>query len=164
MSRGTRFTSMRAVRASGSRGWQAPWEADVALCVVLAGETGTVLEPLLRSPGVELHSVRGHGRSGSYIHDRRNGERVSVASTVGPRLWRHETDELTGVALSAALDAEVAMLTGPQPPDAMSADFYRRLAADLRANGVTVIADLADGALRGALAGGLDLLSSAIWS
>jgi 1-phosphofructokinase len=131
---------------------------EVVLCVALAGEAGVVLDTLLRSPGVEVRSVRAHGRSGSYIHDRRQGERVAVAATTGPRLLRHETDELYGIMLSAALDAKVAMLTGPQPADALAADFYRHLAADLRANGLVVIADVTDGALAGALAGGLDLL------
>jgi hypothetical protein len=83
---------------------------------------------LLRSGGVEVRSVGAHGRSGSYVHDRRSGRRVSLASTEGPRLWRHETDELYGVMLTAGLEAGVAMVTGPQPPDALSADVYRRLA------------------------------------
>jgi len=132
--------------------------ALVVLCVALAGEAGYVLASLLDSPGVEVRSVRAHGRSGAYIHDRRAGDRVEVASAVGPRLWRHETDDLYGTMLSAGLDAGVAMLTGPQPAEALAAEFYRRLAADLRSNGVTVIADLTDGALRGALAGGIDLV------
>ena len=50
------------------------------------------------------------------------------------------------------------MLTGPQPTSAVSAEFYQRLASDLRANGKRVVADLTDGALKGALEGGLDLL------
>ncbi len=132
--------------------------AEVVLCVALAGEVGTVLGSLLQSPGVEVRSVRSHGRSGSYIHDRRQGVRVELAKTTGARLWRHETDELYGMMLSSSLEAGLAVLTGPQPTDALSADFYRRLATDLRSNGVTVIADLTDGALEGALQGGLDLL------
>lgn len=132
--------------------------AEVVLCTVLAGEAGEVLSGLLRSQGVELRFVRGHGRSGSYVHDRRRGERIVVAETAGPRLWRHETDELFGMMLASALEAGTAVLTGPQPADALSPDFYRRLTSDLRNNGVKVLADLTDGALRGALAGGLDLL------
>ena len=132
--------------------------AEVVLCVALAGEAGTVLASLLGSPGVEVRSVRSHGRSGSYIHDRRHGERVELANAIGPRLWRHETDELYGMMLSSSLEEGLSVLTGPQPADALNADFYRRLAKDLRSNGVTVIADLTDGALQGALEGGLDLL------
>jgi 1-phosphofructokinase len=132
--------------------------ADVVLCVALAGEAGIVLPSLLKSPGVEVRSVRAHGRSGAYIHDRRTGERVALANATGPRLWRHETDELYGMIVSAALDAHFAMLTGAQPADALSADFYRRLASDLRANGVVVLADLSGPELLGALEGGIDLL------
>jgi 1-phosphofructokinase len=131
---------------------------QVVLCVALAGEAGDVLEGLLPADGVEIRSVRAHGRSGSYIHDRRSGERLRVAATAAPRLWRHETDELYGVMLAAGLEAELAVLTGPWPPDAVPRDVYRRLASDLRTNGIPVIADLADGALLGALDGGLDLL------
>jgi 1-phosphofructokinase len=136
--------------------------ADVIACAPLAGEAGTVLASLLESSGVELRSVRSHGRSASYIHDRRLGERVELASTIGPRLWRHESDELYGVMLSSSLEAGLAALTGPQPQDALGADFYRRLAKDLRSNGITVIADLSDGALRGGLEGGLDLLKISV--
>lgn len=132
--------------------------AEVVLCTVLAGEAGEVLSGLLRSQRVELRTVNGHGESGSYVHDRRGGERQVIASTSGPRLWRHETDELFGMMLSTALGAGVAVLTGPQPPDALSSDFYRRLASDLRNNGVLVLADLTDGPLGGALEGRVDLL------
>lgn len=132
--------------------------AEVILCVALAGEAGQVLRGLLPSEGIEVREVAAHGRGGSYIHDRRSGERVVVAATDGPRLRRHETDELYGVALTAGLEADLTMLTGPQPPSAVDAGFYRRLAGDLRENGKRVIADLTDGALRGALEGGLGLL------
>lgn len=98
------------------------------------------------------------GRSGSFIHDRRLGERIAVASAAGPRLERREIDELYEKMIAAALDADVAMLTGPQPPDALSGDFYRRIATDIRANGTPVVADLSGPALLGALEGGIDLL------
>jgi 1-phosphofructokinase len=62
------------------------------------------------------------------------------------------------VALSAALDASVALLTGVDPPTVLESEIYRRLASDLRNNGVQVIADLAGAPLKSALAGGLDLL------
>jgi 1-phosphofructokinase len=132
--------------------------ARVVLCVTLAGESGDVLDSLLGREGVEVRSVRAHGRSASYIHDRRSGERVSVAETFGPRLWRHETDELYGVMLAAGLEADLSLLTGTQPHDVVGADVYRRLAGDLRANDRRVIADLSDEALDGALAGGVELL------
>lgn len=132
--------------------------AEVVLCIALAGEAGQVLGSLLDGGGVEVRSVAGHGRSGSYVHDRRSGERVEIAAAEGPRLWRHETDELYGVMLAAGLDAGVALLTGPQPPEALDSEVYRRLASDLRANGTIVLVDLTGPALSGALEGGVDLL------
>jgi 1-phosphofructokinase len=93
-----------------------------------------------------------------YIHARRGGVREQLARTASKRLSRHEADELYGLALSAALDANVALLTGVDPSSVLDSEIYRRLAGDLRSNGVTVIADLAGSSLKAALAGGLDLL------
>ena len=62
---------------------------------------------------------------------------------------RHESDELFGLMLTAALDADLAMLTGPQPSDGLSEGFYRRLTTDLHANGRSVAVDLSGGALAG---------------
>jgi 1-phosphofructokinase len=59
---------------------------------------------------------------------------------------------------AAALTSDVAVLTGPEHERVMSSDVFRRLAADLRSNGVAVIGDLTGPALESALAGGLDLL------
>ncbi len=44
------------------------------------------------------------------------------------------------------------------PPTVLDSEIYRRLAGDLRSNGVQVIADLTGPALKAALAGGLDVL------
>jgi 1-phosphofructokinase len=62
------------------------------------------------------------------------------------------------VALTAGLDADIMLLTGPHHERVLPGDFYRRLAADLRANDRRVIADLTGEALEAALKGGLDLL------
>lgn len=132
--------------------------AKVILCTALAGEAGEVLRALLPDEHIEVRIVQGHGRNSSYVHDRRSGVREVIAASQGPRLWRHETDELYGDMLTAGLDADLALLTGPQPPDAVGADVYRRIATDLRANGKKVAADLTNGALRGAIAGEVDLL------
>jgi 1-phosphofructokinase len=132
--------------------------ADVVLCVALAGEAGEVLRGLLRLPGVEVRSVNAHGQNGSYIHDRRSGTRVELARTEGRRLQRHDADELFGLILTAGLETGLAILTGPQPADLLEHEVYRRLAVDLRTNGVTVVADLSGGALQQALVGGVDLL------
>jgi 1-phosphofructokinase len=132
--------------------------AEVSLCCALGGEPGSVLRGLIARENVELLSVECAAPNGVYIHARRGGVREQLARTESKRLSRHEADELYGLALSAALDAGLALLTGVDPPTVLDSEVYRRLAGDLRSNGVQVIADLAGASLKAALAGGLDLL------
>jgi 1-phosphofructokinase len=132
--------------------------ARVGLCCALGGESGSVLRALIAKENVELLAVECAAPNGVYIHSRHDGAREQFARTECRGLSRHEADELYGVALTAALDARVAMLTGVDPPGVLESDIYRRLAGDLRSNGVQVIADLAGAPLKAALAGGLDVL------
>jgi 1-phosphofructokinase len=105
-----------------------------------------------------VRRVRTAGASGAYIHDRRSGEREPVARVPATALQRHEVDDLYGAMIAAALTSNVAVLTGPEHEDVMPGDVYRRLASDLRSNGVPVIADLTRESLDAALQGGIDLL------
>jgi 1-phosphofructokinase len=132
--------------------------AQVSLCCALGGESGAVLRGLIARENVELLSVECAASNGVYIHARRGGAREQLARTECKRLSRHEADGLYGLALSAALDAGVALLTGVDPPTVLDSEVYRRLAGDLRSNGVYVIADLAGSSLKAALVGGVDLL------
>jgi 1-phosphofructokinase len=132
--------------------------AEVTLCAALGGESGRVLKELIGSQGVRLRTVPGHRANGAYIHDRRTGEREPVAMVQSPQLERHEVDELFGAMTAAAMSSDAAVLTGCQNDRVVPSDVYRRLASDLRRNGVPVIADLTGAALDSALAGGLDLL------
>jgi 1-phosphofructokinase len=132
--------------------------AQVSLCCALGGESGAVLRGLIARENVELLDVECAASNGVYIHARRAGVREQLARTEARRLSRHEADELYGVAFSAALDAGAALLTGVDPPTVLESEIYRRLAGDLRSNGVQVIADLAGAPLKSALAGGVDLL------
>ncbi len=133
--------------------------AEVSLCCALGGESGAVLGGLIASERLQLLSVECDAPNGVYIHTRRGGAaREQIARTESGRLSRHEADELYGLALSAALDAGVALLTGVDPPTVLDSEIYRRLAGDLRSNGVRVIADLAGSSLSAALAGGVDLV------
>jgi 1-phosphofructokinase len=150
------------LHAGGQGFWVARMAAllgvEVSLCCGLGGESGAVLRALIARENVELLSVDCAASNGVYIHARRGGVREQLARTASKRLSRHEADELYGLALSAALDADVALLTGVDPSSVLDSEIYRRLAGDLRSNGVTVIADLAGSSLKAALAGGLDLL------
>jgi 1-phosphofructokinase len=107
---------------------------------------------------VAVHAVQGTANNGVYVHDRRGGSRAPIAEVPAPRLRRHELDELYGVALTDALESELACLTGPQHAGVLDPGVYRRLAEDLRSNRVTVLADLTGPVLQAALSGGIDLL------
>jgi 1-phosphofructokinase len=150
------------LHAGGQGVWVARMAAllgtKVALCCALGGESGAVLRGLIGKENVELFSADCAASNGVYIHARREGTREQLARTECTPLSRHETDELYGLAFSAALDADVALLTGVDPPTVLESDVYRRLARDLRNNGVQVIADLSGSSLQAALAGGVDLL------
>jgi 1-phosphofructokinase len=132
--------------------------ADVTLCCALGGEPGRVLHSLIEAEPMTLRAAAADTPNGAYIHDRRSGERVEIVSVDSAHLDRHACDELYGIAVAAGLDADVTLLTGCQPPDVVSADLYRRLAADLGSNSKRVIADLTGPPLRATLAGGVELL------
>ena len=55
--------------------------------------------------------------------------------------------------MTTGLDADITLLTGPHHEGVLPGDFYRRLTADLRANGRPVIADLTGAPLEAALEG-----------
>jgi 1-phosphofructokinase len=132
--------------------------AKVILCAPLGGESGAVLLHRIVDEGVEVRSVACSGANATYVQDRRGGSRATIAETRSPRLSRHELDELYGVALTVGLDADIMLLTGPHHDGVLAGDFYRRLAADLRANDRRVIADLTGDPLEAVLKGGIHLL------
>jgi 1-phosphofructokinase len=147
------------VHPGGQGVWQARMIAalgtPVVLCSALGGETGDVLErQLAAEQEVQLRTVPRRTGTGWYVHDRRDGNRTEVAADHGAPLQRHDLDELYTLALTEGLRAPVAVLSGAAGPEVVDPDVYRRLAADLTANGVKVVADLAGDHLAAVLAGG----------
>jgi 1-phosphofructokinase len=134
------------VHPGGQGIWQARMitslGAPVTLCAAVGGEVGRVLEPLLAFRGITLRTVLRESGSGWYVHDRRGGQREELAQDPGAPLSRHELDELYSLALAEGLRAGIAVLSGPAHPSVVAPLVYRRLASDLGANGVRVIADL----------------------
>jgi 1-phosphofructokinase len=149
------------VHAGGQGVWQARMllrlGAEVTMCSVLSGEGGGVIRHLLDDEGITVVAVDREARGAAYVHDRRDGERVSVIETDGDPLSRHDLDELYGITLREGLGADLVILSGPAGEDALPADVYRRLAADLRTNGTPVVVDLAGDRLAAALKGGVSL-------
>jgi 1-phosphofructokinase len=128
------------------------------LCAPLGGEVGSVLQTLMAAEGVDLRVATSTRGNGAYVHDRRGGDRESMADMPPSRLSRHEVDELYSSTLAAALEADVTVLGGPSAPGVVPADVYRRTAADLRAVGRPVVADLSGETLTAALQGGVTVL------
>jgi 1-phosphofructokinase len=131
---------------------------DVVLCGSFGGETGRVARALITDEGVDCRGIAAAGNNGTYIHDRRSGERVETASMAGDPLTRHETDELYGIVLLEGFESTLVVLGGPTGPPIVPPSMYRRLANDLRANGTLVVADLSGDPLQEVLGGGVDVL------
>ena len=150
------------LHAGGQGVWQARMllrlGVDVAMVSVLTGESGRMLRHLLGDEGVRVVAVDRTGRGAAYVHDRRGGERVKIVETGGEPISRHDLDELYGLMLGEGLSADLVILSGPASEQALPADVYRRLAADLRTGGRRVIVDLAGDRLTAALAGGVSLV------
>ncbi|MEW6474101.1 MAG: PfkB family carbohydrate kinase [Actinomycetota bacterium] len=153
------------LHAGGQGFWVAQMIAnlgvEVSLCGPFGGESGRVVRTLTdQDASIRVRAIETVGSNGTYIHDRRKGERVTVAESPPDPLGRHELDNLYGAALLGGLESEVAVLAGPGPWETpvIPADHYCRLTTDLRANGKAVIADLSGEPLQCALAGGLTVL------
>ncbi|WP_245700812.1 1-phosphofructokinase family hexose kinase [Sanguibacter gelidistatuariae] len=115
--------------------------ADVVVCGPFGGESGDVVAHLAHGEHLALRPSAAHG-NGTYIHDRREGERREVAVMPPEPLNRHEQDDLYGTVLTEALDADVCVLTGADAATGLPTSFFHRLAADLRTAGCLVVADL----------------------
>lgn len=141
--------------------------ADVELCLPLGGESGVALRALLEAEGLRLSVVDIGADTTTVVLDHR-GERDETDAESGDRvadapsaLTRHEVDDLVTAVLTSALAGDVVVLAGSQPADLLPADVYERLARDLRAQGLVVVADLSGAQLDAALAGGVDVLKVA---
>jgi 1-phosphofructokinase len=150
------------LHAGGQGVWQARMLAGLGiravLCTTVGGEVGRVLSSLVVNEAFEFRPVNIVGSTGWYVHERSEGGRQEIAGHPGGPLDRHEIDELSSAALAEGLRAGVAVFGGPTEPGLLPPSTYRRLAADLRANGVRVVADLAGQHLEAAVSGGLYLL------
>jgi 1-phosphofructokinase len=155
------------LHAAGQGVWVARMAAELGaetvLCGFIGGETGTVLRPLLERLPVELRLVETAGPSGSYLHDRRSGEREPLAQSAGQPPSRHEVDDLFSVACAAALEADVLALCGAFPAEALPLEVYGKLVADVRANGIPVVVDLSPPRLESALEGRPELVKINDW-
>jgi 1-phosphofructokinase len=152
-------------------GGQGVWVARMAgemgahpvLCGLLGGETGTLLGPLLDELPGELRMVPAVEQSGSWVIDRRSGEREMVATAWSDAPTRHEIDDLFSITTASALNSEVLVCCGPVPPNSLPDEIYGRLVKDVRAHGTKVVVDLSPPRLDSALEGGPELVKADEW-
>lgn len=150
------------VHAGGQGFWMARMVQSLGAtaipCSPVGGESGVALGAILEASGMPARLSSCARPNSVIIDDRRSGDHVEVAATEVPSLGRHEVDELYSAVVGAAIRAGVCLIAGTQLDPAINDDVFRRLVADLRGNGVLVIADLSGNPLRAALAGGVDVI------
>jgi 1-phosphofructokinase len=152
-------------------GGQGVWVARMAgemgafpiLCGFSGGETGTLLRPLLEELPGERRLIETSVASGSWVIDRRSGEREMVAHAWSDPPTRHEIDDLVSVTTASALNSGVLVLCGPVPPDSLQTEIYGQLVKDVRAHGARVVVDLSPPRLTSALEGGPDIVKADEW-
>lgn len=153
------------VHAGGQGVWiarmAATLGADVTLCGVFGGETGRILRHLLEYEGISVRGIDTSGANGGYVHDRRGGEREEIAHVAPTVLTRHEVDDLFALSLESGLRSDVAVLGGAHSDTTVPPEMYGRLAGDLHAMGVPVVADLSGPQLTGVLTGNPTVLKVA---
>ncbi len=155
--------------AGGQGVWAARMVAQMGatpvLCGFLGGEPGDLLAGLIErgiQPG-ETRIVRTATASGSYVTDRRSGERALVAMSVSDPPSRHELDDLFSLTCAEAIASGWLIVTNPMPADALPLDLYGDLVADARANGCRTLVDLSSPRLDSALRGRPDVVKCNDW-
>jgi 1-phosphofructokinase len=155
------------VHAAGQGVWVARMAAELGawpvLCCLLGGETGNALRPLLEQMPGERRIVNVCWSNGSYIVDRRGGERRLLSAAMRPPPQRHEVDDLVATTCVAALGSKVLAVCNPHPPNGFPEDVYETVVGNVRAAGVPVIVDLSTPRLDRTLAYGPDLVKLNDW-
>ncbi len=155
------------VHPAGQGVWVARMAAELGvvpvLCSFIGGETGTLVEPLLKALPAELRITATAGPSGSYVVDRRGGERLVVAKALRPAPQRHEIDALVSSAVTAALGSDLFVVCNPYPADGLPDEVYDTLVGNVRAARIPVLVDISSPRLDHALAHRPDLVKLNDW-
>ncbi|MCM3660315.1 PfkB family carbohydrate kinase [Georgenia satyanarayanai] len=132
--------------------------AEVTVCGPFGGEVGAVLAHMLSEEKLTVRAVPYNAGNGAYVHDRRGGDRATLAHMVPPQLTRHELDDLYGTVLVEALESDVLVLTGAEPDRVLPAGFFSRLVRDVHSVEKPIVADLSGDAAKAAAAEGPTVL------
>jgi 1-phosphofructokinase len=152
-------------------GGQGVWVARMAgelgatpvMCGFLGGESGELLGPLLDQLPGERRLVHTATDSGSYVTDRRSGEREVLAMSLSDPPSRHELDELFSLTVAEALACGWLAVCNPLPAETLPLELYGQLVADARAGGARTLVDLSSPRLDSALGGEPDLVKLNDW-
>jgi 1-phosphofructokinase len=152
---------------AGQGVWVARMAAELGampvLCSLVGGETGATLLPLLDAlPGAGriTHTA---GSSGSYVVDRRGGERRVVATALRPAPQRHEIDDLVAETVATALGSTLLVMCNPYPAEGLPDEVYETIVADVKAAGIPVLVDLSSQRLDRTLSSRPDLVKLNDW-
>jgi 1-phosphofructokinase len=155
------------LHAAGQGAWVAKMAAELGaepvLCSFLGGESGAMLRPLLEQIPADLRIAATAGANGSYVVDRRRGEREMLAAAFRPPPQRHEIDDLVSATVAAAMSSGLLVLCNPYPADGLPEDVYETLAGDSRAAGIPVAVDLSSPRLERTLPHGPELVKLNDW-
>lgn len=155
------------VHPGGQGVWVSRMAAELGarplLCCLLGGETGDTVKSLLARQPIETRVAATQGSTGSYVVDRRSGERQLVAATHRPPPQRHEVDELVAATCVAALESAALVMCNPFPAAGFPEDVFETIAANVRGLDVPVIVDLSTPRLDRTLACGPDLVKCNDW-
>ena len=152
-------------------GGQGVWVARMAtslgvepvLCCFLGGESGALLGELLERLTTQRRLVRTASASGSYLTDRRSGEREVLTCSLSDPPSRHELDELVSITCAEAIACGTLVITNPMPPETLPLEVYGNLVTDARASGCRTLVDLSTPRLESALRGEPDLVKLNDW-
>jgi 1-phosphofructokinase len=131
---------------------------EAVVCGPFGGETGAVTRSILERDGFRVAAVEAAAPNAAHVEEGASDERRTIVHTEPGALDRHELDDLYGVALKAAADAAVVVLTGSIWEHVLPAETFGRLTSDLTSLGRPVVADLSGDQLRAAVDHGVVLL------
>ena len=137
--------------------------AEPVLCGFAGGESGELLQGLLRQLPGERNLVATSSPSGCYVTDRRTGERQVIISSLSDPPSRHELDDLVSLTSIEAIAAGWLVVTNPLPADGLPLECYGDLVANARAGGCRTLVDLSTPRLNSALRGEPDLVKLNDW-
>lgn len=131
--------------------------AAPVLCTTAAGEIGEVAKSRV-DERVVLRAIPSSGTTGSYVDDRRAGERSRLAEVGTTPIDRHAVDDLGAVTMAEGIRAGIVVLTGTNLHGSIHPEVFERLAGNLGAVGVKVVADLSGAELEAVVRGHADAI------